>query len=122
MTEREFLKSELLKSVNEKLIEKGFVLNKTQAEFAKRDKDGWFKYQLIFLNRDTGWEINPAMLIRKNVVEDIFHKTSAFEAKYQKRTPTIGTSIENYINDGKAYRFYLADENQINEIALQLVS
>lgn len=91
----------------------GFVLNKALAEFTKRSAQGWEKFQLIFLVRSNGWEINPAMLIRINVVEDIYHKASYFETKYHKTTPTVGIPLENFINDGKGYRFDLTSEADI---------
>lgn len=88
----------------------GFVLNKAQAEFTKRSPDGWQKFHLVFLVRSEGWEINPGMLIRKNVVEDIYHKASYFEPKYHRTTPTIGIPMADFIRDGKDYRFQLNTE------------
>lgn len=76
-------------------------------------KDGWEKFHLIFLVRSEGWEINPGVLIRKNVVEDIYHKASYFEVKYHKTTPTIGIPLENFNNDGNKYRLTLTSEADI---------
>jgi hypothetical protein len=53
-------------------------------------------------------------------VEDIFHKTSEFEEKYKKGTPTIGTSIEDYQSNGKTYRYQMREEPHINVIAQEL--
>ncbi len=123
MTKNEFLKGELLRTVEGELRFNNFILNKTLAEFTRKDNQGWDKYQLIFLKRDDGWEINPAMLIRKDAVEDIFHRTSGFEKKYQKGTPTIGSSVEDYLgNRSGSYRFDLTEESQIDSVAQKILT
>jgi hypothetical protein len=95
----------------------GFVLNKAQAIFTKRVPNGWQKFQLVFLVRSEGWEINPALLIRNDIVEKIYHKASYFEAKYHKTTATVGLPIEKLINNGYAYDFHnfqLHTESDLN--------
>jgi len=120
MTKRNFLKTELLKNLESKIKDFGFQLNKTQAEFINKNKFGWFKFQIVFLKIDEGWELKPSLLIRCNTIENIYHEISEFETKYQEGTPTIGSSIEDYLNDNVSYRYRLTDENQINSIAQQL--
>ncbi len=112
MTSRE-LRNSLLDLLALEMKPASFVLNKAQAEFTNRLKDGWEKFQLIFLTRSEGWEINPAVLLRRNLVEDIYHKASYFEAKYHKTTPTIGINLENFHNDGNGYQLTLASEIDI---------
>ncbi|MBO2008904.1 hypothetical protein [Hymenobacter negativus] len=112
MTNRE-LRNALLERLASYLAPYGFVLNKALAEFTKRSAEGWEKFQLIYLVRSNGWEINPAMLIRINTVEDIYHKASYFETKCHKTTPTVGIPLEDFINDGKGYRFDLNSEADI---------
>jgi hypothetical protein len=82
-------------------------VNKSLAEFTKRTSEGWHKFQLVFLSCANGWEIIPAMLIRKNVVEDLYHRASFFDAKYHKTTPNIGITVEKLRNDEQSYRFVL---------------
>ncbi len=108
-------KNSLLELLRDRLKAYDFILNKGLAEFTKRQKDGWNKFHLIFLSRKAGWEINIGMLIRKNLVEDIYHLASYFEPKYHKTTPTLGITIEKLINDGKEYRCYLNSENDIEK-------
>jgi hypothetical protein len=120
MTKREFLKTELLKELEFDLKEKGFQLNKSLAEFTKKNKDGWFKYQIVFLQTDDGWIIKPCVLLRFNIIENIFHETSGFEDKFQKGTPTIGTAIEDYLKDSNSYRYTLTNEDQINGLGKEL--
>ncbi len=110
---KELNKNKLLELVHNRIKKYGFILNKRLAEFTEKQKDGWNKFQLIFLNRNEGWEINIGMLIRENLVEDIYHQASYFEPKYHKTTPTLGITVEDFINDGKKYRCYLNSENDI---------
>ncbi|KAA9332456.1 hypothetical protein F0P96_13370 [Hymenobacter busanensis] len=90
------LRNILLDALAVDMSAQGYVLNKSRAEFTKRSSDGWNKFQLLFLDRATHWEIVPGLLIRKNQVEDIYHKASYYEKNYQKFTPTIGILVENY--------------------------
>lgn len=55
--------------------------------------------------------------MRYDVVENLFHQISGFDNKYQKGTPTIGTSIESfksYLNTKTI--FELKNEAQINQV------
>lgn len=108
------LKEDLLSKVEAELIKFDFKLKKSLCEFTEITSDGWNKYQLIFLIREDGWEINLGMLIRKNIVEDIYHRASYFDPKYHKTTPTIGITIEDYIRDGNQYRFDLRNVEDLN--------
>jgi hypothetical protein len=108
-------KTRLLELLGLHLKPYGFALNKNRAEFTKREKSGWNKFQLIFLNRSAGWEIDPGMLIRQNVVEDIYHKASSYEPKYHKTTPTVGITVEKIIDDGRQHRCYLNSSEDIEE-------
>lgn len=118
MTKRGFLKTEFLNELSKKLLEYNFILKKASSEFIKKNRGSFLNYSLVFLSRDEGWEINPTMGIRINSIEEIYHTTSGFEEKYQKSTPTISTSIESFLNDGKEHRFTLEEENQINNAVI----
>jgi hypothetical protein len=114
---KEVLKKDLLESLRDPLEAYGFVLNKGLAEFTKKQKGGWNKFQLVFLNRKAGWEIDLGMLIRKDVIENIYHQASYFDPKYHKTTPSLGIAIEKFINDGNEYRCYLNLESDIESCA-----
>lgn len=116
MTEREFLRIETLTRLSDKLDSFGFKLSKSACEYTKKTDFGWNKYQIVFLIRDNGWEIKPTLMIRYEVVEYLFHQISDFEKKYQKGTPTIGTSIEDLDNflEGNA-RIELTNKAQIDK-------
>jgi len=112
-----------IKTSKEKLLEllappfkaHDFVLNKQLGEFTRRRTAGWEKFQLIFLKRKDGWEINLGMLIRKDIIENIYHQASSFDPKYHKTTPTLGITVEKFRNDGNEYRFYLSSDSDIEK-------
>ena len=106
MSDRE-LHDALLNALDNNLRAYGFVLNKRKGTFRRKNKEGWHDFQLVFLSRSPGWEVKIGLLIRKNIVEEIYHKASFFEPKYHKETPTIGVALENYISDGHDYKFTL---------------
>ncbi|QRY58007.1 hypothetical protein [Sphingobacterium siyangense] len=114
MTKREFLRNELLRGVEAKIMDSGFKLIKSKACFIKKTTFGWMKYVVTFLLDDNGWIIRPDLLARFNNVEEFFHKRSGFEKKYQKGTPTIGTSIESLGIEGITTRFNISEENDID--------
>jgi hypothetical protein len=116
------LKERLLNSLDSTLRNDGFKLNKSAAEFTKKTIDGWCKYQIIFLERGY-WELIPGMLVRNDTVENIFHETSEFNNQDKNRTPTIGTSVENYLHDQTGnFRLVLKDETEIPAAANSLIS
>jgi hypothetical protein len=117
MTKRDFLKYELLKKLDEQLIKHGFKLNKKVAEFNRKTKRGWHKLQIIFILKSDGWGVEPAIFIRVNQIEEIFHRTSGFEPKYQKGTPTIGLSLNAYAGELGKYSYLLTEESDIDKIA-----
>jgi hypothetical protein len=104
----------VLSFLKTELSHHGFKLNESLGEFTRNSNDGWSQFHLTFLNRDACWEINLGMLIRKNIVEDIYHRASYYEPKYHKTTPTIGITIENYLNDDKEHRYYLNSESDLD--------
>lgn len=119
MSIRKELKKQLLEVLKKKFGELGYKLN-LKNEFMKDTDWGWFKFQLIFLKLSTGgWLIKPAVQVRFHIVENIFHRTSGFELKYQKDTPTVGTKLEDFISRGK-YAFELHKIDDVSEISRQL--
>ncbi|MCF2490773.1 hypothetical protein [Dyadobacter sp. CY347] len=121
MTKREFLRYEVLNSLSVKLSSFGYKTSKANFEFIKKTNFGWNKYQLVFLIRDDGWEIKSSLLIRFDTIENLFHQISDFEKKYQKGTPTVGTSIEDLERlSSNSLSFQLSNESQINAIVSDL--
>lgn len=121
MTDRAYLKNEVLVNLGEKVNSFGFKLLKSACEFTKKTDFGWNKYQIVFILRDVGWELKPSLLIRFDVVENIFHQISDFDRKHQKGTPTIGISIEDLDNSLTTQkRFELSNETHINSVVQSL--
>jgi hypothetical protein len=111
--ERKYLRDALLAKLALELRTKGFSLLKLQGEFIKKTIDGWWKFQLVFLQKPYGWEIKIALLIRKNLVEDIYHKASFYEPKFQKSTATAGLFLEKIVKNNINCSFKIENENDI---------
>src|SRR5882762_6657164 len=108
MTKKDFLRHELLRILELAIRDQGFILNKSTHWFTQRTESGWNRFQLIFLNRESHWEIVPEISVRRDQVEDIYHQISHFERKYQKNTSTVGLKIEEYlVSEGQQSRFDL---------------
>jgi len=119
-TERNYLKNAVLNGLESKLAIYGFKLTKSLPGFRKKTVFGRQDFHLVFLVRDKGWEINPGLLVRFDIIEDIYHQISRFEKKYQKGTHTIGTTIENLIKGGRESRFDLYGDSQILDVENKL--
>ena len=120
MTNRE-LRNTLLELLAAEFASDGFVLTKAAACFTKRLPDGWHQFQLVFLVRSAGWEIKPGLLLRKHVVETIYHQASYFEAKYHPTTATIGLPLEKLARQGPTVSFDLTTEADITSLVQELV-
>lgn len=121
MTKRNFLKNEALKSLSEKLKDYDFKLVKSDDSFIQKTEFGWKKFSTTFLlKKSEGWNIRPGLLVRFDVVEDLYHQVSGFEKKYHKGTPTLGTSIEDLNIHELETRFDLIEERQIDPVVNEL--
>jgi hypothetical protein len=109
------IKNTFQASVSDELLKYGFKLNKQDSIFTRKTPYGWDKFQLDFLNRGNGWDVDFGMLIRLNEVENIYHKGSYFDKKYHVTTPTIGINIGTYLNDEENNRMFLDEDSDLNE-------
>jgi hypothetical protein len=87
------LKAQLFESLRSRLDGEGFSYRKQKDAFIRRRADVTDFFQLVCLTSSGGWRIQPNIAVRVERVEEIFHRTSGFEARYQKDTPTIGGSV-----------------------------
>jgi hypothetical protein len=101
--------------VSNDLLKYGFKLNKQTSIFTRKTSYGWDKFQLNFLNRSNGWDIDFGMLIRLNEIEKIYHVGSYFEEKYHSTTSTIAIDIGTYLNDEDSYRIFLDEDSELDE-------
>ena len=112
--QRGLLKNAILNGLEEKLAIYGFKMNKSLPGFRKKTIYGWQDFHLVFLVREKGWEIKLGLLVRFNIVEDIYHQISGFEKKYQKGTHTIGVPVEDLKKNWE--ELDLCEESQIDYI------
>ncbi len=117
---KNFLKQQVLNSLDEKLKIFGFKSKKSDDSFVQNTEFGRNMFSVTFLKKGTGWNIRPGLLIRFDIVENLFHQISDFEKKYQKGTPTMGTSIEDLDINGLETRFDLTEEEQIDIVTDKL--
>lgn len=109
------IKNTFQASVADDLLQYGFKLNKQHSVFTRKTSYGWDKFEICFLNRRSGWDVDFGMLIRINEVEKIYHTGSYFEKKYHNSTPTIGITVGTYLNDEENNTIFLDEDSDINE-------
>jgi hypothetical protein len=114
MTKQE-IKNTFQASVADDLLKYGFKLNKQDSVFTRKTTYGWDKFEIGFLNRRSGWDVDFGMLIRINEVEKIYHTGSYFEKKYHNSTPTIGIDIGTYLNDEENNTIFLDEDSDLDE-------
>lgn len=78
MTDREFLKNEILTLIDKKLNSFGYNLSKSAFYLTKKTEFAWNKYQIVFLIHEDGRELKPSLLVRFDVVENLFHQIFGF--------------------------------------------
>lgn len=113
MTKTE-LRNNFQAQLSKELFQYNFKLNKQTSEFTREKKYGWDKFQLVFINMGSRWEVNFGLLMRIDMIENIYHEGLYYESKYHKTTPTIGITIEKYINDGNEYRLYIDTNSELD--------
>ena len=116
------LKKLLLVAVGDELSASGYQPKPAKHGFVRKQEAAVWIYQLVFLENGIGWRIQPSVGIRIERVEEIFHRTSGFEIKYQKDTLTIGGFIGS-IRGGtnRDCEFLLNKEEDIPQVADALI-
>jgi hypothetical protein len=105
------LRKAIFDAVESRLSSSGFELKRTKDSF-QRSRDGITDlFQLVCLNDVPGYRVQPNVGIRIEIVEQIFHKTSGWDPKSQKDTPTIGAGIGNIMaGDNRKCEFRVKTE------------
>lgn len=94
MTPFAALRSSILESVTPALIQQGFKLNKQALRFTRVAESGAKQYYLLLIKDSAPYiQVNVHLATRLDIVEDIFHRTSGFEKKYQAGTYTMGGAL-----------------------------
>lgn len=116
MTQRELIRQEVLTSLAMKLQAYGFKLNKSETHFTQKNQLGWFRLWLLFYVADEGWDVNLVMLIRCNIVEEIYHQISGFQSEKDKKNSfTISKPVKYYGTNKTPTPFIIVEESQIQE-------
>lgn len=120
--DRKQLKKRLLMAVGDGLGAAEYQPKPVKDSFIRKHEAASWIYQLVFLDSEIGWRIQPSVGVRIERVEDIFHRTSGFEVKYQKDTPTIGGFVGS-IRGGtnRDCEFSLNGEEDIPRVAEALI-
>ena len=116
------LKVALFDSVRPHLVADGFELSRKYYKFIRRH-DGisdWF--YLVCPNAKPGHWVKPAVGVRIERVEQIYHQTSMFQKKYQSGTPTMGTMVGILLGgDSLSCRFLLRSKSDIPGIVEKII-
>jgi hypothetical protein len=116
------LKRSLFDLVAARLAKRGFNLKAAKDSFVRQHNGETDMFQLVCLDGKPGWRIQPNVAVRIERVEEIFHQTSGFEPKYQKDTPTIGSSVGNITaGNNRACEFLLEDDHNVSSVAESIV-
>jgi len=118
------LKRELLGNLRVLLKPYEFTLVSRMDWFVRKDKRSLI-YRLDFYggnDRDIGYAISPSLAIRIDEVEEIYHKVSRFEPKYQKDTPTIWPTIRGLQGSKVGYEYELDSVEDITPVVGKLFS
>jgi hypothetical protein len=121
-TEMKQLKRTILYSVGKELNDHGFLLRSSKDSFVRKHDGVNDIFQLVFQGGEFDWCIQPNVGVRIDRIEDIFHKSSRFEPKYQSDTATIGASVGRLIaDDSRACQFIITSPDEVPRIAAELV-
>ena len=107
-------RSELIKTLEPRMAARGFRLVKSQESFRKKQVGIKWTYRLQFLNY-VDYKVEPAMSIRIDEVEKVFHRTSGFGKN--STAPTIGKALWSFVKDHKQFVYDLGHIDQAPQIA-----
>ena len=79
-------------------------------------------YYLEFIDHGNHFSVRPAVDIRIDEVERVFHRTSGFEKQYQSSTSTLSVSLWRLSEDLDQFRHDLGDVDHVPRIAALIES
>jgi hypothetical protein len=116
------LKTALFNSLCSELTKHEFSLKAAKDSFVRRRGEVTDLFQLVCLDGKPGYRIQPNTGVRIERIEELFHQTSGFEPKYQKDTPTMGSSVGILLNgDSRTCEFLLESEAEVAFVAEKIV-
>ncbi len=113
------MKIELLTALQPRMDKSGFKLQKSKERFAKRVESGAWWFVLDFTVYEN-LHVKPVIGLRVDAVENIFHRTSGFESKYQSDTPTLSLSVQGLVGDPSKFEYVLRGHDDVSGVAAQI--
>ncbi|MBM3759560.1 MAG: hypothetical protein FJW36_04865 [Acidobacteria bacterium] len=113
------LKIELLTALQPRMEKSGFKLQKSKERFAKRVESGAWWFVLDFTVYEN-LHVKPAIGLRVDAVENIFHRTSGFESNYQSDTPTLSLSVQSHMGDSSKFEYVLSGLDDVSVVRTQI--
>jgi hypothetical protein len=114
------LKNEVLLALERRLTGQDFKLVKSRDWYVRKNEGVSFCYQIVFYDGNNGYRLSPAVTVRIEIIEEIFHATSGFEKRYQKYTPTIGAEVWRLFNDKQGYQYLLETKDDVDRVVDRL--
>jgi hypothetical protein len=116
------LKTAIFAAISPELTSHGFLLKLAKDRFVRRRGEVSDFFQLVCLDGKPGYRIQPNVGVRLEQVEHIFHQASGIESKYQKDTPTMGSSIGMLLTgDSRSCEFLVESGSDVAMMAGQIV-
>src|SRR6516225_1293695 len=116
------LKSMVYDAISQELAKYNFVRHKSKERFIKQSPQTTFMFLLTCLDEGRGIRIKPEVAVRIEVVEQLFHRISQFDSKFQKDTGTVGATIREL--EGASidfdYQFAVSSPSDVPSIVPQL--
>lgn len=116
------LRRAIFESIAAPLKRDGFELKVSKNTFIRKQDDGLDIFMLVCRDGKPGLRVQPEMGRRIHHVEQIFHKTSGFEPKFQKDTPTVGGAVGEIVyNHGRDCEFLVELESEVSSTSEQIL-
>jgi hypothetical protein len=115
-------RKKLFAELKPRMVERGYKLRLANDLFWRTENDFIYHWQTRCLSGSQGVEIEPAIGIRSETIERIFHQTSTFAPQYHSGTSTIGASLVNLEGVGlREYRCPITTDDDVLPVVERLM-
>ncbi|RKZ45144.1 MAG: hypothetical protein DRR16_29390 [Candidatus Parabeggiatoa sp. nov. 3] len=119
MSNKQELKWSVLNQLDEIFQAQDFQLIKSTEWFAKQNQANRLIYDLVFLDKFQGYQVLPEVGVRNELIENIFHKISGLEKRYQKDSFSVVNSIKDQSTNRNG-RYDLYGDCDIDDVVQKL--